>query len=128
MHAELDSRWADAAQAEAAKFALVISRLEAELAATRCACALRRGAARMVCVIGLPLLPCVLSHASLCVRSAALEREVAARTEAEERFKQAFMRGVCALNFEALTVLKGSAAATAGSAEGRAAPSPMRHM
>jgi hypothetical protein len=36
MHAELDSRWADAAQAEASKFALVISRLEAELGATRC--------------------------------------------------------------------------------------------
>jgi hypothetical protein len=39
------------------------------------------------------------------------------------------MRGVCALNFEALTVLKGSAAGTAGTAEGRPTPSPMRvHM
>ena len=38
----------------------------------------------------------------------ALERETGARQEAEERFKQAFMRGVCALNFEALAVLKNS--------------------
>ena len=36
MHTELDARWADAAQAEASKFALVISRLEEELAETRC--------------------------------------------------------------------------------------------
>jgi hypothetical protein len=36
MHTELDARWADAAQSEASKFALVISRLEEELAETRC--------------------------------------------------------------------------------------------
>ena len=38
----------------------------------------------------------------------ALERETGARHEAEERFKQAFMRGVTALNFEALSVLQNS--------------------
>jgi hypothetical protein len=41
---------------------------------------------------------------------AALARETGARQEAEERFKQAFMRGVCALNFEALSILKHSSA------------------
>jgi hypothetical protein len=44
----------------------------------------------------------------------------------EERFKQAFMRGVCALNFEALSVmgLKTGAGGTAASA--RASPMPVR--
>jgi hypothetical protein len=99
MHAELDGRWADAAQAEASKFAVVVSRLEAELAAARCA---RVRSWRQLGV--------AVAHARPARRSA-LEREVAARTEAEERFKQAFMRGVCALNFEALAVLKTGAGA-----------------
>ena len=57
--------------------------------------------------------------------SAALERETVARNDVEERFKQAFMRGVCALNFEALSVmgLKNGAGGTAASA--RASPMPM---
>jgi centrosomal protein POC5 len=72
MHAELDARWAEGAQSEAAKFGVLLARLQSELEDAR----------------------------------AALERETGARVEAEERFKQAFMRGVCALNFEALNVLK----------------------
>ena len=71
MHAELDTRWADASESEAQKFGKLIARLQSELADCR----------------------------------AALQREEGARTEAEERFKQAFMRGVTALNLEALTVL-----------------------
>jgi hypothetical protein len=115
MHAELDARWSDAAQSEASKFTAVVARLEAELAAARCVRCVR--AARASCMADAR--PCVSS------RSAALEREVAARTEAEERFKQAFMRGVCALNFEALSVLK-SGAGSAGAELPRQSPIPLR--
>ena len=66
-------------------------------------------------------------EAELAASRAALAREAAARNEAEERFKQAFMRGVCALNFEALAVLKTGAAgpAAAAAAEMQARMSPM---
>ncbi len=115
MHAELDARWSDAAQSEASKFTAVVARLEAELAAARC-----------VPVASAPLAPAAwLTRGRAFPRSAALEREVAARTEAEERFKQAFMRGVCALNFEALSVLK-SGAGSAGAELLRQSPIPLR--
>jgi predicted anti-sigma-YlaC factor YlaD len=71
MHAELDTRWAEASDSEAHKFAHVVSRLQAELAECR----------------------------------AALTKEETRRIQAEERFRQAFMRGVSALNMEALAVL-----------------------
>ena len=60
--------------------------------------------------------------------SAALERETIARNDVEERFKQAFMRGVCALNFEALSVMRGEHK-TGGSGAGastRMSPMPVR--
>jgi hypothetical protein len=46
----------------------------------------------------------------------------------EERFKQAFMRGVCALNFEALSVMRGDlkTGAGGGSASTRMSPMPVR--
>lgn len=53
---------------------------------------------------------------------AALERETGARQEAEERFKQAFMRGVCALNFEALAVLKNSSGPLVDALKGQRGP------
>jgi len=46
----------------------------------------------------------------LAAARAAAQREEGARLEAEERFRQAFLRGVCALNLEALQVLNGGAA------------------
>ena len=52
-----------------------------------------------------------------------------ARNDVEERFKQAFMRGVCALNFEALSVMRGdlkTGAGGAGSASTRMSPMPVR--
>ncbi len=36
MNAELDARWADAAQSEAQKFGLIVARLESQLADARC--------------------------------------------------------------------------------------------
>jgi hypothetical protein len=41
----------------------------------------------------------------------------------EERFKQAFMRGVCALNFEALSVMRGDKPTGAAT---RMSPMPVR--
>jgi hypothetical protein len=43
----------------------------------------------------------------------------------EERFKQAFMRGVCALNFEALSVMRGVLKSGAP-ASTRMSPMPVR--
>jgi len=51
-----------------------------------------------------------------------LEQETVARNDVEERFKQAFMRGVCALNFEALSVMKTGASGAGGAATRMTSP------
>ena len=55
-----------------------------------------------------------------------MERETIARNDVEERFKQAFMRGVCALNFEALSVMGLKTGAGGTGASARASPMPVR--